>query len=76
MTEAEAIECLLDLFNQVQARQPQKGVASLLARARQMPLPYEQALTSIVADATQRTHARLALMGDTCQLNLHNSPDV
>ena len=62
MTEAQAIDCLLALFNLVDAKQPEKGVNSLLARARQLPMPYEEALQHIVAGAHQRTHARLQLL--------------
>jgi hypothetical protein len=55
-----------ELFAMVEARHPERGIATLVGRARTLAqsesIPFSVALDTIYAAAEVRTHARLRLM--------------
>lgn len=76
LTPLEAIyqEKLRILFERVDAQKPEKGISTLLQRARekmiQTKISHEQALVEIYEAAVERTERRIALinasLGSTC----------
>lgn len=62
---------LHEVFQLVQPKKPEKGIKTLILRAREQALsqntPLEAALQQILEGATQRTHNRLKLL-QQCQL--------
>jgi hypothetical protein len=55
------------LFKRVSARQPEKGIATLILRARAMAesesIPLAEALEAVLTGAVTRTERRIALLG-------------
>jgi hypothetical protein len=74
--EKEAWHHLAELFQQVSPQKPEKGIRTLILRARddaeKQGLPLEEALKRMLAGATERTLRRAALLSQ-CGLSAHNA---
>jgi hypothetical protein len=71
--ERETWHQLHELFQLVQPRKPEKGIRSLILRARALAdtqaLPLEIALAQTLASASERTHKRVELLNQ-CALKI------
>ena len=69
--EQAAWHRLDELFQLVQPQKPEKGIKTLIIRARAQAaaqnIPLETALQQMITGASERTHKRLALL-QTCSL--------